>query len=251
MVHLKPLPGSPRGGGSFEDVYRQALRDGTTLAEGGMDALLVENFGDAPFLPGSVEPHTVAALALAARMLRDATGLPVGVNCLRNDGPGALGAAAAAGAGFIRVNVYTGASVTDQGLIQGCAAELLRYRRILGARVKVAADLLVKHAVRLGETDPGRLARETMGRGLADVLVLTGPETGTEVDLGLLRVVRASLPQVPVLIGSGVREDNLEAYFGQVNGLIVGTSLKEEGKVERPVCLERVKALVARAQGLG
>ncbi len=244
VVHLKPLPGSPRGGGSFDDVYQAALQDGMALAAGGMDALLVENFGDAPFLAERVEPHTVAVLAVAARMLREATGLPLGVNCLRNDGVGALGAAAAAGGSFVRVNVLTGAAVTDQGLVQGCAAQVLRYRKHLGSRIHVVADILVKHAVPLGETDPVRLARDTVYRGLADALVVTGPETGSPVDPEVLRAVRLALPRVPLLVGSGVTPESLGTLMAKADGVIVGTWLKRDGRVENPVDPERVRLLV-------
>ncbi len=244
VVHLKPLPGSPRGGGSFEAVYKAALQDGMALAAGGMDALIVENFGDAPFLPDRVEPHTVGVLAVAARMLREATGLPVGVNCLRNDGVGAMGAAAAAGGSFIRINVLTGAAVTDQGLVQGCGAQVLRYRKHLGSRIRVVADILVKHAVPLGEADPARLARDTVYRGLADALVVTGPETGSPVDPGILEAVRRALPRVPLLVGSGVTAQTVGEILAKADGVIVGTWLKKDGRVDNPVDPDRVRHLV-------
>ena len=247
MVHLKPLPGSPRGGGSFEAVYKAALQDGMALAEGGMDALIVENFGDAPFLGEAVEPHTIGVLAVAARMLREATGLPVGVNCLRNDGPGALGAAAAAGGAFVRINVFTGAAVTDQGLLQGCAAQVLRYRKQLGSKIRIAADILVKHAVPLGETDPVRLARDTVLRGLADALVVTGPETGAPVEAGLAEAVKKALPRTPLLAGSGVTAETVGALLERADGAIVGTWLKKDGRVENPVDPDRVRLLVREA----
>ena len=249
VVHLKPLPGSPRGGGSFDAVYKAALQDGMALAAGGMDALIVENFGDAPFFPERVEPHTLGVLAVAARMLREATGLPVGVNCLRNDGMGAMGAAAAAGAAFVRINVLTGAAVTDQGLVQGCGAQVLRYRKHLGSKIRIAADILVKHAVPLGETDPVRLARDTVYRGLADALVVTGPETGAAVEEGVLVAVRKALPRVPVLVGSGVTAETVAELLRGAEGVIVGTWLKRDGRVENPVDPDRVRLLVRSSAG--
>jgi len=38
MVHLEPLPGSPRWAGSMEDVARAAIADARALAGGGVDA---------------------------------------------------------------------------------------------------------------------------------------------------------------------------------------------------------------------
>ena len=49
MVHLKALPGSPNFAGDLSDVERIAIADASTLLAGGVDAILVENFGDVPF----------------------------------------------------------------------------------------------------------------------------------------------------------------------------------------------------------
>src|SRR5437764_8017935 len=125
MVHLLPLPGSPRWAGSLEEVLRRAVEDARALAEGGVDGVMVENFGDTPFYPEQVPPETVAAMTRAARAVVEAVGVPVGVNVLRNDAAAALGIAVAVGARFIRVNVHTGAMWTDQGLLQGRAHETI------------------------------------------------------------------------------------------------------------------------------
>jgi predicted TIM-barrel enzyme len=62
---------------------------------------------------------------------------------------------AATGARFVRVNVHTGAAVTDQGLIQGRAAETLRERQRLCPDVALLCDVQVKHATPLGgESSP-------------------------------------------------------------------------------------------------
>ena len=244
MVHLKPLPGSPRGGVDFNEIYKQAYEDGLRLFKGGVDAILVENYGDAPFLKERVEPHVIAALSIAAMRLRESTGLPVGVNCLRNDCLGSLGAAAASGASFVRVNVFTGVMVTDQGIIQGCAGELLRYRRVLGARVKIFADVLVKHGVPLAGTDLIQASIETVERGLADALIITGPGTGMPVDMGMLEMVRKALPRVPLVAGSGVTAGNIKEIMELCEAVIVGTFFKEDGKIEKPVEISRVRALV-------
>src|SRR5436190_21554624 len=136
VVHLPPMPGDPAySEGGFPRVLDAARRDAESIAQGGADALIVENFGSSPFPKGTPDqptpPHAIAAIALAVRSCREASGLPVGVNVLRNDVRSALGIAAACGAAFVRVNVHVGAYVTDQGLIEGRAFETLRYRRAI------------------------------------------------------------------------------------------------------------------------
>src|SRR5256712_5007415 len=117
MVRLPTLPGSPRWDGSMARVVASALADARALIEGGVDALLVENFGDAPFTPGRVEPATVAAMSVVAAEVRRALPrAPLGVNVLKNDARAALAVAAAVGAEFIRVNVHAGARLADQGI---------------------------------------------------------------------------------------------------------------------------------------
>ena len=157
-------------------VLERALRDALALAEGGVDGIMVENFGDAPFSTGRVEPHTVAAMTLAVAHVRETVGLPLGVNMLCNDPYSALAVAVAAGARFVRANVHYGVMATDEGLVEGRAHETLRYRQVLGAEESVAilADILVKHAVPLGPVDIAHVARETVFRGLADALIVTG-----------------------------------------------------------------------------
>ena len=152
VVHLPPLPGSPGWRGDMEAVLVQAQKEAHLLAEGGADGIIVENFGDAPFATGHVGPHTVAAMTLAVQAVMERVALPVGINMLRNDPYSALAVAVATGARFIRANVHYGVMVAEEGLIQGRADETLRYRRALGAdqKVKIFADVLVKHAVPAG-----------------------------------------------------------------------------------------------------
>jgi membrane complex biogenesis BtpA family protein len=245
VVHLLPLPGSPRAR-SLSDVRERALQDAEAMRRGGVDGCIVENFGDAPFHRGDredpVPPHVVACLALLAREIAAKIRLPVGINCLRNDALGALGAAAAAELQMIRVNVHTGCMVTDQGLIQGRAAETVRYRKSLGVDVAILADVLVKHAAPLAARSLTDVAIDTAERGLADALIVTGSATAKPVDADELRAVRAAVA-VPVLIGSGLDPDNAGKLWPLCDGALVGTWMHGDGDLEQPVDLERVRRL--------
>src|SRR5215471_8783233 len=193
MVHLEPLPGSPRWAGSMKAVTHAALADAHALAEGGVDAILVENFGDVPFVPGRVDPGCVAAMAAVATEIRRAVSLPLGINALRSDAVSALAIATAVGARFIRVNVHTGAVVTDQGILTSGAHDTLRYRRLLSAPVALFADV---------QTKTSDLER-----------------------------VRLAVPEVPLLVGSGASPENAADLLAFADCLIVGTSVKRDGVV--------------------
>jgi len=247
MVHLPALPGSPAYGGNREAIRAAALADARTLAEAGFDGLLVENFGDVPFYPDDVPKHVVAELTAVARELDIAVDLPWGANVLRNDAEAALSVAAAAGGAFVRVNVHTGTAETDQGRLEGRAHETLRLRDRVDADVAVLADIAVKHAAP-PDRDVGVLAHEAIGRGLADGLVVSGPETGAAVESDLLRAVLDARDDtdraVPVFVGSGVTRENAPVLLDLADGAIVGTATKREGVTTNRVDPDRAVAIV-------
>jgi len=243
MVHLQALPGSALWGGSTQRVVDAAVADALALADGGVDAIMIENYGDVPFRKDEVEPATVAAMTLAIGEIRRAVSLPLGVNVLRNDARSALAIAAVVEASMIRVNVHVGAMLTDQGIVEGRAAETLALRRRLGADVKILADVAVKHARPLAEFPIEESAADAVERGLADALIVTGSRTGASVDLDRLRRVRASVA-VPVLAGSGVTDETITAIRDACDGAIVGSWLKTDGVVSAPVDVERVHRLM-------
>lgn len=243
VIHLKPLPGSPRWHGNIESVINHAIIDATALDKGGAHALFIENFGDVPFSKEAVGPETVAAMCAVARALRERVTLPIGFNVLRNDARAALALSAACGGSFIRVNVHTGAMVTDQGVIEGDAHGTLRLRQQLCPRTLIFADVHVKHAAPLGAQLIETSAQDTLERGLADALIVSGTGTGRATDIGELERVRHAVPKAKLLIGSGVTKDNVKDYLQHADGVIVGTSLKFGGRVSSHVDPKRVAAL--------
>jgi membrane complex biogenesis BtpA family protein len=237
VVHLPPLPGSPRSAVSVADIAASAARDARVLAAAGFDRVMIENFGDAPFFADRVPPVTVSAMTACALAVRKACpDLPLGVNVLRNDADSALAIAAVVGATCIRVNVHTAARVTDQGLVEGRAAETLRSRRALGAEgVAIWADVDVKHSAPLAPRDVGREADDLVVRGLADAVLVTGEGTGRGVDLAKLGRVREAVASTPVLVASGATVDSLGELAGLCDGVIVGSALRAGGIAGGPI----------------
>ena len=248
MVHLSALPGAPGYDGDRQSMHERARADARTLTDAGFDAVLVENYGDVPYYPEDVPDHTVAELTAVVRTVREAVSCPVGVNVLRNDATAALSVAGAAGGAFLRVNVHTGVRATDQGLLSGRAHETLRLRERIDADVAVFADVAVKHSGSVADRDLGALAEETIDRGLADGLVVSGPATGTPADESRLEAVcrarDAASRDVPVLVGSGVTPENAADLLELADGAIVGTAVKEGGETANPVDAGRAERLV-------
>ncbi len=250
MVHLLPLPGSPRYNGNLNQILENALQDAETLSFNGMHAILIENFNDMPFIPDSVGPETVAAMTWISTKIKESVDISIGINVLRNDARSALAIAETTAASFIRVNVHTGAMVTDQGVLQGKAHETVRYRKSLQSQVKIFADVLVKHAEPLRPVDVEILTLDTCHRGLADALIVTGKATGFEAELKLLKSIKNRNPLIPVLVGSGITINNVKEYLKHADGIIVGTGIKKEANISKSIDGQRVKEFVEKVKNL-
>ncbi len=250
MLHLPALPGAPLGRLGLEEISRQLLRDAETLTRGGVHGLMMENFGDVPFFPGAVPAHVVAHMTALACAVRARFDLPLGINVLRNDGRAALAVAHACGASFIRVNVLCGARVTDQGVIQGIAHELLRDRALLGAdEIRIMADVDVKHSAPLAPRPLEDEVDDVIERGQAEALVVSGAGTGKATDPAKAARVKATAPETPVFIGSGITAGTIAQFRESADGFIVGTALKRDGVASQPVELARVQALMGALDG--
>jgi uncharacterized protein len=240
VLHLPALPGAPKCRQSVDQIAEQAVADAGVLQEAGFTAVLVENFHDTPFRKQQADPETVAALAVVGAALRASCRLPFGFNVLRNDPFAALALAHATGGRFLRVNVLSGATVTDQGLIEGRADELLRRRAALGAEaVAILADVDVKHAFALDRRPINLRARDLARRCGADGLLVTGAATGLPPDPEELSAVATAVAPTPVLAASGTTPQNLPALLKRCSGAIVGTALKDPatGRLDRERCL--------------
>ena len=251
VVHLLPLPGSPDYGGfEVESIYARALADARAYQGAGFDGLIVENHGDIPFSkPDDIGPETAAHMAVAADRIRREIHLPIGVNVLANAALHALAVASAAGARFVRVNQWANAYVANEGLIEGAAARAARYRSQIGAReIRIFADAHVKHGAHAIVQDRpiAELVRDVEFFN-ADAVIATGQRTGHAADLDYIRAIRAAA-SLPTLVGSGVTPENVHDILGIVDGVIVASALKVDGRWWNPVDPERARTFVARAR---
>ena len=244
VVHLLPLPTSPRWSGNLKAVRERAEQEATALAAGGVDGIIIENFFDAPFTKNQVDPAVVSAMTLIVQRVMNLVMLPVGINVLRNDAKSAIAIASCVQAQFIRVNVLTGIMATDQGVIEGEAHELMRYRRELGSQVAIFADVCVKHAYPLGNPPLKTAVQETVERGLADGIIISGGTTGDPPTLEDLEIATAAASGKPILIGSGATSDNIPRLLKAADGVIVASSLKRNGRIDYPIDPIRVSQFV-------
>ena len=249
MIHVGALPGTPASGLTLKAIEVQAMDDARIYREAGVHGLMLENMHDTPYLRGRVGPEIVAAMAIIARAVKDASRLPCGVQILAAANTEAMAVAHAAGLDFIRAEGFAFAHVADEGVIQSSAAELLRYRRRIGAEnVQVWADVKKKHSAHAITADVGigetAHAVEFL-RG--DAVIVTGAVTGDAPQRAdVLEVKRKT--RLPVYLGSGVTAANLKEFFRQADGFIVGSEFKAGGHWSHAVEPARVEKFM-RAHG--
>ena len=241
MIHLGALPGTPACRRSLREIETQALREAKLYREAGVHGLMLENMHDTPYLRGHVGPEIVAAIAIVARAVKDAAGLPCGLQILAAANTEAIAVAHAAGLDFIRAEGFAFAHVADEGIIQSSAAELLRYRRAIGAdHVQVWADVKKKHSshaitadVAIGET------AHAVAFMRGDAVIVTGAVTGDAPQPADVHAVKQAT-RLPVYLGSGVTAENIGTFLGEADGFIVGSEFKTGGHWSGKVDAKRV-----------
>jgi hypothetical protein len=250
MIHVGALPGTPTAREPLDAIIERAVAEAQIYGDEGCTAIGLENMHDRPYLKGVVGPEIVAAMTAVAREVKRATSLPLGIQILAGANREALAVAHAAGADFVRVEGFVFAHVADEGLIEGCAGDLLRYRRAIGAdNVLIVADVKKKHAAHAITSDVS--IAETAKAAeffFADGVIVSGTVTGTEASPDEVQAVVDAVT-VPVLIGSGITPGNLHRFHA-AHGFIVGSSLKEAGQWDRPVDRDAVRRLVRACAAL-
>ncbi|MGC8817506.1 MAG: BtpA/SgcQ family protein [Candidatus Bipolaricaulaceae bacterium] len=250
MVHLPPLPGSPGyRGNPLEEIVRFAVREAKALEEGGIDAILIENFHDYPYPLEKVPTPTLIAMAVVAQQVKEETNVPVGVNLLFNDFENELYLAWCLGLDFIRVEGFVDLLFSDMGPLFPAAPKLMRLKQELGAEgVAILADVQGKYTQAFPARDVADSARDAIERGRADAVVLTGARTGQTAPLEMVRHLKSELPAARVLLGSGITPEMVADFLGVADGAIVGSYFKYEGNVHNPVDPERVRRLMEAAR---
>jgi uncharacterized protein len=246
MIHLGALPGTPASQWDVAALERQALQEARIYRAAGVHGLMLENMHDTPYLRGRVGPEIVAAMSIIARAVKTESQLPCGIQILAGANCEAMAVAHAAGLDFIRAEGFAFAHVADEGIIQSSAAELLRFRRTIGAeRVQVWADVKKKHSSHAitADVDIGETAHAVeFMRG--DAVIVTGSVTGDAPQRSDVLAVKKKT-KLPVYLGSGVTAKNLKTFGPVADGFIVGSEFKQGGHWSNAVEAKRVEAFMA------
>ncbi|XP_040575851.1 uncharacterized protein F13E9.13, mitochondrial [Lepeophtheirus salmonis] len=252
MVHVKALPGTPCSSLSIHQITDIALKEALIYSRLGVDSILIENMHDIPYLK-KVGPEIVSAMTAVATTIRKEvpSSLPIGVQILAGANKEALSVAHAANLQYIRAEGYVFGHIGDEGYIDACAGEILRFRKSIGASdVAVLCDIKKKHSshsitsdISLIETIKAATFFDTEG------VILTGKETGDEVSAELFKEVESQKLDVPILIGSGVTKENVHQFMS-AHGLIVGSYFKKQGKWKEDLDVKRIADFMSRVDNL-
>lgn len=246
MIHVRALPGSPKGDLSVEQIVEIAVKEGRLYEKAGFDAIMIENMHDRPYVLGTADATTISAMTIVGYEVRRSVHLPLGVQILTGANREAVAVAHMTGAAFVRVESFVFAHVAHSGFLNACAGTLVRYRDSIGAKgVYIFADIKKKHAAH-SITEDVSIVREatTAERFLADGVILSGLETAQPADPEAVRQVSAAV-KIPVLVGSGITADNLRDYVPAADALIVGSSVKQGGLWSNPIDEEAVRRLAS------
>ena len=248
MVHLPPLPGAPGWSDDFSKLEAFALQDTRALVAGGVDGILFENYGDAPFTKHQVSSLTISSMTRVILHCVKNLEIPFGVNILRNDWRSALSIAAVTGGAFIRANILSGAYLTEQGVIEGEGYSCMRFRydlaSIFGRMIAIFADAHSKHAQPLLEQPLADAIKDLTERTGVDAVIITGTRTSAPTKLSDVKLALKVAGKSTIIVGSGVNPKNLRDFLPYCQGFIVGSYFKKNGKIDAPVDIERVKTLI-------
>lgn len=246
MIHVRALPGTARAEMSVERIAEQAVEEARIYRDAGFQGLAIENMHDRPYLKGAVGPEITAAMTAVGLEVRRAVSLPLGVQVLAGANREALAVAQACGAAFVRVEGFVFAHIADEGLIESGAGDLLRYRRAIGADdIRIFADIKKKHSAHAVTRDIDLVETAHAAEFfLADGVIVTGTATGQAARPEEVEAVSSAVT-LPTLVGSGIDAENIHR-FTAADALIVGSSVKRDGRWSSPLDPSRAAAL-ARA----
>lgn len=238
MIHLLPLPGTPNYDGNIKKIYEQAELEASILAQYGVDGMIVENFGDEPYLIGEPTPDQLALFAAVTYQIRREVSIPLGVNVQFNAWKAEIAIAKVTFADFVRVEVFVDTVNSAQGIVHPCSAQILRYRHLLMAsHVLIFADIQTKYTTNLIPQSLTQSASDAKAAG-ADTLIITGAATGKTTPLDAVKEVKQTV-NLPIFVGSGTTIQNVNEVLSIADGAIVGSAFKEGGVANNPVSSQK------------
>lgn len=221
MLHL--------GGNSDEEVLEKAKKEINIYIEGGVDAIIVENYFGNYYNMEQVLTYLVESKL----------DIVYGVNCLRLDAMG-FDLAKRFNASFVQLDSVVGhVKLRDDYTVE---AFLKKQREeydgyvLGGVRFKyqpVLSNRTLEEDLRIGMTR-------------CDAVVVTENATGEETSLEKIQEFRDIIGSFPMVVGAGLTPENCDKQFKIADAAIVGSYFKDTYKDTGDVTLSHVRKLMDR-----
>jgi len=251
MIHVDALPGTPNYKGSVKNIIEKAIAEAKGYLSAGIDSIAIENMHDVPYLNKSAGSEITSLMSIIGYEVKNKTSLPVGIQILAGANKQALSAAHSAGLDFIRAEGFVYSHIADEGIMDADAAELLRFRKSIGAEnILIFTDIKKKHSSHAITSD---LTIESTANAaeffLSDGLIITGAETGKEAEVEEIKSVR-KVTKLPVIVGSGINNENVERYFPFSDAMIIGSYFKNNNNWKNTIDTLSVKSFMQKISKL-
>jgi len=231
MIAVRALPGSPLYEGSKQKVIDTAMKDLEIYKKVEVQSIILENDFDLPYMRPPLPDTAIELMTEIAIKVRNEFDGPIGIQMLEAANETSLEIAHETDLDYIRVEGFVFAHVGTSGIIEGCAAKLLRKRKTLNAeRIKVFADVKKKHCAHaltadLDITDEVKQAEFC----LVDGIIITSKFTGIAPNQNDFVKVR-KITKLPLLVGSGMTPENISEFLPLADVFIVGSVFRQDGK---------------------
>lgn len=246
MIQPEPLPGSYLNSGkTLAEIGAAVMEEAEMIVRTGFDGFILQNMHDGP-ASQTARPETIAFMTRLATEIKqrfpDKT-LGILVNW---DGVASLAVAEASGADFVRVEyLYTGVGITATGLMNGQCEQICLFKKRLGSRISVYADVQEVNGAYLCPRPKDQAAVDAVRSAYADGLFVSGADE--EESLELARKIRTRLPGVPLFLGGGATGGNIARLLEHYDGVSVATWIKN-GDMRNPIDPARAAQFLAEVE---
>lgn len=250
MVHLPALPGSPLYNYKLglDYILETAEKDLLALQEAEVDAVMFGNENDRPY-EFKANPASSSTMAYVIGALRNKIKVPYGVNILW-DPMSTIAVAASTGAHFVR-EIFTGTYASDMGYWNPDAGKAMRYRNNLSREdLLMFYNISAEFAYSLDKRSVAERSKSVVFSSVPDAILVSGQITGESVAISELKKVKNLIPNTPVLANTGVKIENVEDTLSVADGVIIGSSLKEDGNTWNAVDPKRASDFMNKVKSI-
>lgn len=240
MVHLLPMPGNASYQGNKEEIETRALADARTLIDCGVDAIMLENFSDWPQYSTEVPLEAYSLMLNIATKIKAFCPLPFGVNIEMNAYVQEWAMAYAVGADFIRLEAFVDNRAGSFGMIEACSTPLAKIMKDYPSKTMLFADVHTAETYGFPNIPINEAAQNAINHD-AHAIIVTENDANRKITVEDVKSMREAIGDFPIIVGAGVKNENVLGYLEYADAVIVGRGFKKDGKVDADLVTDFMK----------